>query len=291
MNEYEINHNIQPNATVAVASHKAVSNFFNPRRFGLYCSKQIHEWKRGLTLQFLALAGIYTLLMFLFHHTDEEGSTPSIASTGIQIIIWLGFFVYIAKSASSLADQIGVRSKRVLYLAVPASTAEKYIAHLLWTAVLYPILFFAAILVAQYASEVFSSAIRNEPFNPGTPLQGMLTFWEGNLYNVSSLVNYTINIIVTFTLGATLWQKNSFLKTIAALFLLGIIVIIFYTTLLGKEELESMFTYLVVGNYFDNFDSTSFIWLINGVSTVEYLLFGYIGYMRMKELEINETKR
>lgn len=290
MNEYEINNNTQQ-AAVAAVPHKTASNLFNPRRFGLYCSKQIHEWKRGLTLQFLALAGIYTLLMFLFHSTDEEGLTPSIASTGTQIIIWLGFFVYIAKSASNLADQIGVRSKRVLYLAVPASTAEKYIAHLLWTVVLYPILFFAAILVAQYASEVFSSAIRNEPFNPGAPLQGMLTFWSGNLYNVSFLVNYTLNTIVVFTLGATLWQKNSFLKTIAVLFLLGIIVIFFYTTLLGKEELESMFTYLVVGNYFDNFDETSFMWLLNGVSAVEYLIFAYIGYMRMKELEINETKR
>lgn len=290
MNGYEINNNTQQ-ADVAAVPHKAVSNLFNPRRFGLYCSKQIHEWKRGLTLQFLALAGIYTLLMFLFHQTDEKGLTPSIASTGIQIIIWLGFFIYIAKSASNLADQIGVRSKRVLYLAVPASTAEKYIAHLLWTVVLYPILFFAAILVAQYASEVFSSAIRNEPFHPGAPLQGLLTFWSGNLYNVSFLVNYTLNTIVVFTLGATLWQKNSFLKTIAALFLLGIIVIFFYTTLLGKEELESMFTYLVVGNYFDNFDENSFMWLINGVSAVEYLIFAYIGYMRMKELEINETKR
>ena len=110
-------------------------------------------------------------------------------------------------------------------------------------------------------------------------------------YSTSFLVNYTINIIVTFTLGATLWQKNSFLKTIAACFLLGIIVIIFYTTLLGKEELESMFTYLVVGNYFDSFDNNDFIWILNGISAVEYLLFGYIGYMRMKELEINETKR
>ena len=290
MNEYEINNNTQQ-AAVAAVPHKTASNLFNPRRFGLYCSKQIHEWKRGLTLQFLALAGIYTLLMFLFHSTDEEGLTPSIASTGTQIIIWLGFFVYIAKSASNLADQIGVRSKRVLYLAVPASTAEKYIAHLLWTVVLYPILFFAAILVAQYASEVFSSAIRNEPFNPGAPLQGMLTFWSGNLYNVSFLVNYTLNTIVVFTLGATLWQKNSFLKTIAACFLLGIIVIIFYTTLLGKEELESMFTYLVVGNYFDSFNNNDFVWILNGISAVEYLLFGYIGYMRMKELEINETKR
>lgn len=291
MNEYDITPNAQE-ATASVASRPTASNFFSLKRFGRYCSKQIHEWKRGLLLQFFSLAGIYTLLMFLFHSTDEEGLIPSIASTGIQIIIWLGFFVYIAKSASSLADQIGRRSKRVLYLVVPASTAEKYIAHLLWTIVLYPILFFAAILVAQYVSETASSMIRGEAFNPGTPLQGLLTFWNNNnMYSTSFLVNYTINIIVTFTLGATLWQKNSFLKTIAACFLLGIIVIIFYTTLLGKEELESMFTYLVVGNYFDSFNNNDFVWILNGISAVEYLLFGYIGYMRMKELEINETKR
>lgn len=289
MNEYDITPNTQE-ATASVATRPTASNFFSLKRFGRYCSKQIHEWKRGLLLQFFSLAGIYTLLMFLFHRTDGQGLIPSIASTGIQIIIWLGFFVYIAKSASSLADQIGRRSKRVLYLVVPASTAEKYIAHLLWTIVLYPILFFAAILVAQYVSETASSMIRGEAFNPGTPLQGLLTFWN-NMYSTSFLVNYTINIIVTFTLGATLWQKNSFLKTIAACFLLGIIVIIFYTTLLGKEELESMFTYLVVGNYFDSFDNNDFIWILNGISAVEYLLFGYIGYMRMKELEINETKR
>lgn len=289
MNEYDITPNAQE-ATASVATRPTASNFFSLKRFGRYCSKQIHEWKRGLLLQFFSLAGIYTLLMFLFHRTDDQGLIPSIASTGIQIIIWLGFFVYIAKSASSLADQIGRRSKRVLYLVVPASTAEKYIAHLLWTIVLYPILFFAAILVAQYVSETASSMIRGEAFNPGTPLQGLLTFWN-NMYSTSFLVNYTINIIVTFTLGATLWQKNSFLKTIAACFLLGIIVIIFYTTLLGKEELESMFTYLVVGNYFDSFDNNDFIWILNGISAVEYLLFGYIGYMRMKELEINETKR
>lgn len=289
MNEYDITPNAQE-AAASVATRPTASNFFSLKRFGRYCSKQIHEWKRGLLLQFFSLAGIYTLLMFLFHRTDDQGLIPSIASTGIQIIIWLGFFIYIAKSASSLADQIGVRSKRVLYLVVPASTAEKYIAHLLWTIVLYPILFFAAILVAQYVSEAASSIIRSEAFNPGTPLQGLLTFWN-NMYSTSFLVNYTINIIVTFTLGATLWQKNSFLKTIAACFLLGIIVVFFYTNLLDTEELDSLFTYLVVGNFFKNFDNNDFIWILNGISAVEYLLFGYIGYMRMKELEINETKR
>ena len=55
--------------------------------------------------------------------------------------------------------------------------------------------------------------------------------------------------------------------------------------------MESMFTYLFVGNYFDRFNNNDFVWILNGISAVEYLLFGYIGYMRMKELEINETKR
>ena len=286
MNDYHMTEN-EP-ATAIATKHPATNNFFSPRRFGRYCAKQIHEWKRGLLLQFFSLAGIYTILMFLYH--PSGGEAPAIASTGIHILIWFGFFIYIAKSGSSLAEQIGVRAKRVLYLTVPASTTEKYIAHLLWTCILYPILFFAAIAVAQYASEIVSSTIRNEAFNPGTPLQGVLSFWNG-AYSASMLVSWTVNTIVTFTLGATLWQKNSFLKTIAALFLLGIATSFFYTVSLDKEEFESLFTYLVVGNYFDNFKGTNILWFINCFTMVESVVLGYIGYMRMKELEINETKR
>ncbi len=286
MNDYHITEN-GPATTIA-SKHPATNNFFSPRRFGRYCAKQIHEWKRGLLLQFFSLAGIYTILMFLYHPSD--GEAPAITSTGIHILIWFGFFIYIAKSGSSLAEQIGRRSKRVLYLAVPASTAEKYIAHLLWTLILYPILFFAAIIVAQYASEIISSSIRGEVFNPGTPLQGMLTVWN-DLYSLSTIIVWTISNIVTFTLGATLWQKNSFLKTIAALFLLGIIIIFFYTIFVGKAEFGSLFTYIAIGNYFENFKSIDLLWIINGVTIIESIILGYIGYMRMKELEINETKR
>lgn len=281
MNECNVYTHIQPGST-----RPTTSNIFSPKRFGRYCSKQIHEWKRGLCLQFFSLAGIYTILMVLFHSTEN----PSITTTGVQLLVWFGFFIYTAKSGSSLAEQIGGRSKRVLYLTVPASTAEKYIAHLLWTLILYPILFFAAIIVAQYTSEIISSTLRGESFNPGSPLQGLLSIWNGS-YSLSSAIVWTINNIVTFTLGATLWQKNSFLKTIAALFLLGIATVFFYTVFLEKEEFESLFTYLVVGNYFDNFKGTNILWFINCFTMVESVVLGYIGYMRMKELEINETKR
>ena len=97
------------------------AHIFQPKRFWKYCTKQVYEWKRGLSLQFISLTGIYTLLMFIFH-TDGQ---PFIASSGAQMLIWFGFFIYIAKSSSSLADQIGIRSKRVVYLTVPVSTAEK----------------------------------------------------------------------------------------------------------------------------------------------------------------------
>lgn len=222
------------------------AHIFQPKRFWKYCTKQVYEWKRGLSLQFISLTGIYTLLMFIFH-TDGQ---PFITSSGAQMLIWLGFFIYIAKSSSSLADQIGIRPKRVVYLTVPVSTAEKYIAHLLSIIVLYPLLFFAAIVVAQYASELISSTIRGEIFNPGTPLQGCFSMW-----------------------------KNS-----------GFTTIFFVTSLfLTNEEIGSAVSYLFIGKFFDN--SSNFFWLINTVQIAETTILGYIGYLRLKELEINETKR
>ena len=180
------------------------AHIFQPKRFWKYCTKQVYEWKRGLSLQFISLTGIYTLLMFIFH-TDGQ---PFITSSGAQMLIWLGFFIYIAKSSSSLADQIGIRPKRVVYLTVPVSTAEKYIAHLLSIIVLYPLLFFAAIVVAQYASELISSTIRGEIFNPGTPLQGCFSMWKNSGFTTIFFVTSVLSTIATFTLGATLWQKN-----------------------------------------------------------------------------------
>ena len=127
------------------------------------------------TLPAIYILDRHLYIIDVYFHTDGQ---PFITSSGAQMLIWLGFFIYIAKSSSSLADQIGIRSKRVVYLTVPVSTAEKYIAHLLSTIVLYPLLFFAAIVVAQYASELISSTIRGEIFNPGTPLQGCFSMWK-----------------------------------------------------------------------------------------------------------------
>lgn len=187
------------------------------------------------------------------------------------------------------SGRTGIRPKRVVYLTVPVSTAEKYIAHLLSIIVLYPLLFFAAIVVAQYASELISSTIRGEIFNPGTPLQGCFSMWKNSGFTTIFFVTSVLSTIATFTLGATLWQKNSFLKTVSALFLFSIVFSFSCSLFLTNEEIGSAVSYLFIGKFFDN--SSNFFWLINTVQIAETTILGYIGYLRLKELEINETKR
>ena len=155
--------------------------------------------------------------------------------------------------------------------------------------VLYPILFFAAIVVAQYASELISSTIRGEIFNPGTPLQSCFSMWKNSGFTTIFFVTSVLSTIATFTLGATLWQKNSFLKTVSALFLFSIVFSFSCSLFLTNEEIGSAVSYLFIGKFFDN--SSNFFWLINTVQIAETTILGYILYLRLKELEINETKR
>ena len=69
----------------------------------------------------------------------------------------------------------------------------------------------------------------------------------------------------------------------------GFTTIFFVTLFLTNEEIGSAVSYLFIGKFFDN--SSNFFWLINTVQIAETIILGYIGYLRMKELEINETKR
>lgn len=48
------------------------AHIFQPKRFWKYCTKQVYEWKRGLSLQFISLTGIYTLLMFISIRTASR---------------------------------------------------------------------------------------------------------------------------------------------------------------------------------------------------------------------------
>ncbi len=271
-----------------------MNNRFNISRFYNYCMKQVYEGKRSIALQFFSIAGIYTILLVLFRNTADDTEVPFISTGFSQMIIWLSFFVYLAKNSSLIADSLSTRSKLVLYLSVPASTAEKYIAHLLSSAILYPLVFFAGIIVAQYASEFLATFIWGTEFTPGTPLEGCLDSWEfkGDFgkWTVALIILQALDFIVVFTLGATIWKKNCFIKTVAVLMLASVLSIILLAVFINVNDVVLLTTYLSSLDYSSiSVDSIMAVFMLSGA--IITLLFGLIGYLRVKELEINETKK
>ncbi len=267
-----------------------MNNLLNMRRLGNYCLKQVNEWMRGLFLHFISIAGIYTILMLVFRF-DSDGSQPYIVSGVSQFIIWLSFFVYIAKMSTNLSEQIGTRSRLVLYLAVPVSTLEKYVTHLLSVLVLYPFLFFAGIVVAQYASELFASLVWRHPFHPGIPLEGCFSFWSIDNGGPGMGVFWAVafNVVALFTLGATIWKNNSFVKTIAAIVLFNIVMVFVWIATITQEEVVWTVMMADAGVIFEN--EREIIRFLTISSYIPVIVFAIIGYMRMKELEVNETKK
>lgn len=197
-------------------------------------------------------------------------------------------FIYIAKSSSSLADQIGIRSKRVVYLTVPVSTAEN-ISHIYCRPLSYILYYFRSHCRSPICigANIFYHKRRN--VQSGNTFAGLLLDVENSGFTTIFFVTSVLSTIATFTLGATLWQKNSFLKTVSALFLFSIVFSFSCSLFLTNEEIGSAVSYLFIGKFFDN--SSNFFWLINTVQIAETIILGYIGYLRLKELEINETKR
>ncbi len=268
-----------------------MNNIFSFRRFGNYCLKQVNEWVRGIFLQFISLAGIYTILMLVFRFGDNDSLHPYIASTEAQAMIWLSFFVYIAKMSSNLSVQIGSRSRLTLYLTVPASTLEKYMAHLLSVLVLYPLIFFAGITVAQYGSEFLSTLIRQETFNPGMPLEGCFAIWDNprvDLFGIRTFWLWTFSIVTLFTLGATIWKRGAFLKTIAAMVMINVIAVFVLIVSINSGELVGFAMMIDNFSFVENEEDIMNILVFS--SYISVVVFALIGYMRMKELEVNETK-
>ncbi len=263
-----------------------MNQVFNIRRFGNYCLKQVGEWMRGLFLHFISLAGVFTVLMLVFRF--EEGDQPYITSSGAQFLIGLSFFVYIAKMSSNLSSQIAPRSRLVLYLTVPVSTLEKYLAHLLSVLLLYPFIFFAGILVAQYTSEFIASLVWQHSFNPGMPLEGFFSMWsqELDLYGINALGAWTLSIVALFTLGATIWKRSAFLKTIAAMVLINIVTVFIWIVSIGKGGASIG---VVVLSIIDSKQDVMRVLVL--LTYVTIAVFTLVGYMRMKELEVNETRK
>lgn len=199
-----------------------MNQFFSFRRFRLLVSKHWADNKKRYGLSVLAFAG---LLIIWFVFTILTGFDDIPMGREVQTItFFFSLFAVGTFYASQYFSDLGSRSKGINFLLVPASAFEKFLCSLLYTV----LLFFVVFTTTYYLVDVLMVAIANAisgtvkmdekiavvnvfdiiilPFNKDTTFNFLLFF-----FSVQS----------AFLLGSVYFEKYSFIKTIIGGFVAG----------------------------------------------------------------------
>lgn len=220
--------------------NSSMNQFFDARRFGLLVAKHWTDNRKRYGLSVLAFIGLLTA-WFVFTQLTELDDPMS---ANIQQATFL-FCLFVVGSfyASQYFRDLGSRPKGINFLLVPASTFEKILCSLLYTVILFTVVFTAAfylvdVLMVAIANGITTSgegASRAPVINLFTLI--LLPLGDGSSVNVL-LVFFSVQSV--FLLGSVYFARYGLLKTIitgfALFFLFFCLLYFFYEKLLPGGE-------------------------------------------------------
>lgn len=214
-----------------------MNNVFDFKRLILVLNKDLQEnWKRYV-LQFVTMFGVIAVLITFMADdeysnnsaaTDLHGVFETLNRDLLMAVSWL-FMIFGIVIASTLMDPMNDKTKRISYLAVPASNLEKAFSRWLLVTVVYSISFFVALWLAD-AIRVAVCSFNYPDMEVGFLDLGKIAQKQTNYFDNShmlpsfpafySLLSLYFFLQSIFILGATFWEKASFVKTFSAVILL-----------------------------------------------------------------------
>lgn len=264
-----------------------MNQIFSPARFGAYAMRFVSQKSKNCLLMYVVVTGVLAILMALGGQSIDFFPMTAI------------LFIVAEVEASRFSNNIEPRSMKIGFLLVPASQFEKMLASVLYLFIAVPLLYIVALLVAQYVA-MFLVALFTltppqwaAPFHAVTINSDMLPWFCLSYYSSVSF----------YLMGATIWTRNTFLKTTVVNLLLGFVILIIISISAMAFTLQSdIFTALGSISYTnDNISRLSqnvrydiesvfvtFGYIVSILFTIGYLV---IAYLRITELEVNETKR
>ena len=213
-----------------------MNQFFSFKRFALLVVKHWADNKKRYSLAVLAFIG---LLITWFVFTILTGFDRVPMGRQVQTItFYFSLFRVGTFYASHYFNDLGARPKAINFLLVPASAFEKLLCSLLYTVVLFLVVFITSfyavdILMVGIAKAITGTVQTGEkvavanvfdmisiPFNSDTTFNFLFFF---------------LSVQSAFLLGSVYFEKYSFIKTIIGGFIVGFIV--FCLTFFFYEEL------------------------------------------------------
>ena len=271
-----------------------MNNIFNIKRFGLAFRKDILEnWKR-YTLLFLTLFGL--MVVVTLYQTRDYCKFNSINGNLLYLnesmlnFLSILFFAAGIWFASTFATPMNSKLKRLSYLVTPASNLEKYLTRWIITTIGFVVAFFVALWMADLlrvsicviAYPDIEIKFIDIPKYIHDVAEKSVFFGFLHLYFLLQSL---------FLLGATVWEKASFIKTFTAVaaFIGAFIVICRWTILLFYENIDGY------GNVIQSFELSrtlsqeQALLLLDIIMAIFTLTFWILAFFRIRESEI--TKR
>ncbi|HIX44856.1 MAG TPA: hypothetical protein H9982_01410 [Candidatus Barnesiella excrementipullorum] len=264
-----------------------MNQIFSPARFGAYAMRFVSQKSKNCLLMYVVVTGILACLMVLGGQSIDFFLTTAV------------LFIVAILEASRFSNNVEPRSMKIRFLLVPASQFEKMLASVLYLFIAVPLLYVVALFVAQYVAMFLVALFTLTPPQWAAPFHAvsinsdMLPWFCLSYYSSVSF----------YLMGATIWTRNTFLKTTVVNLLLGLVALIVISISAMAFTLQSDIISALGSISYTNdniarlsqnvrYDMGSvfvtFGYIVSILFTLGYLV---IAYLRIADFEVNETKR
>ena len=235
-----------------------MNQFFSFERFTLLVSKHWADNKKRYVLSVVAFIGLL-ITWFVFSILTRFDRIPM----GQEIQMATYFFLLFATGslyASQFFNDLGSRAKGINYLLVPASTFEKLLCSLLYTTLLFCVVYTACFYLADVLMVGVANAL-TKTLPAGEKIEVINIIDKVSVpFNDDQVFNFLFFFLFiqsAFLLGSVYFGKYSFIKTVISGFIVAFII--FCLTFFFYEKL------LPPGNNHQGF-LTSYRVHVNGVN-------------------------
>lgn len=275
-----------------------MNNIFSFKRLFLVLRRDLADgWKKHLLLALGLFSGM--LIVFMISSMDNYSETSSINRVDEHIqqlnrrhvfyAVWMFILASIAY-VSMMMEPMKGKKRRIQYLMLPASVFEKYLSRLLQYTVGFLIVFLISFFLMDLVRVAICSVLYPQidvHFIDLGVLVGDSKFMFRDLPRFWIGVSNLLLILSLATLGTTFWQKNAFIKNLAAIVALLFAFFWFVNwmmRMLSDNEYIHKNTYLNPDIFFSSESAPIVIPILLFLSIFNWTL----AYFRFKELDIIE---
>ena len=258
------------------------SDYFNIKRLLMLIYRQVFLKYKSILISTGAMAGVIMVvnLLSMYQCGCNTINQNNFNSLSITFLFILGMVF-----TSTSFEEMHTSAKGCFYLTLPVSNLERLISVWLVSSVMYFIWWLFAILIINLLISAFAYLLMGIPFG-----------WV-ELFNPAALKSYANFFIIqtVFMFGAVYFSKSNFIKTIFALFLIGlainIISYLFVILIFGSYHYSGV----ILGNFHDfgittNYESSYFDTLFQIMKYAYWIVvapfFLILSFLGLKESQV-----